>query len=69
MNEWEPIETAPKDGTLILAYNGKNPYIAFYGRVNSTEQLGWLGGHCRICHIDIPTYWIPLPKSPEAENQ
>ena len=64
MSEWQDIETAPRDGTLVLAWSGRAPLIAYWGRDNALNPLGWIGGHCRINHIDQPTHWMPLPAPP-----
>jgi hypothetical protein len=59
INGWQPIETAPKDGTTILLYC---PFgTGFY--------LGWWSGaRFEICTVgrteylrcDDATYWMPL---------
>jgi hypothetical protein len=70
--EWQPIETAPKDGTEILTWGGKFPmqrfYIAHYAEGGGEDQPrfgpGWfyLSSHhfYSECH---PTHWM-LPKPP-----
>ena len=51
-NQWQDIETAPKDGRLIMLYNGR---IITYGYYNSDGK---------IMYSDQPTHWMPLPKPP-----
>ena len=59
--EWQPIETAPKDGTAILAWDGICiECIKFRGGLWVTtwehdEEYSELGG---------PTHWMPLPAPP-----
>lgn len=67
--EWQPIETAPKDGTRILAWDGRSIHVAYWGWDNPANRLAWLGGHCRIDHIDQPTHWMPLPEPPRQEEK
>lgn len=80
---WQPIETAPKDGTALLVMrniwpgtktgraedcNGHNTYVAGYW---SSENEGrWM------CYMDQirdpecpiePTHWMPLPQPPETQ--
>jgi hypothetical protein len=63
---WRPIETAPKDGSLILVWDGRGYGVAFWGRCGSPmNRLAWIGGHCKIDHIDQPTRWMPLPEPPK----
>jgi hypothetical protein len=58
---WQPIETAPRDGTTIHIRQGSfMPHHAFWrdGRWCSVEYMG--------CYR--PTHWAPctLPEPPEA---
>jgi hypothetical protein len=60
VNTWQPIATAPKDGTEILAWPVEDSVgIVYFG--GSEWQL-W-GGYS---NFDIePTHWQPLPEPPE----
>ncbi len=63
---WEPIETAPKDGTHILLYIEGIVIEGFYN--NGGWQGGSLSEHgCGCCGSpnDDPTHWMPLPDKPE----
>lgn len=67
---WQPIETAPKDGTVVLAVTveAQNPKA----RLAWFEGEGWV----RIWKSENfvidgplrwrPTHWMPLPASPAA---
>lgn len=81
MTDWQPIETAPRDGTVIL-------FLTEESRVESGcwvdaeilgSDAGWLSGSGwtmpgrsfgdpRHHHppIDPPTHWMPLPAPPVA---
>ena len=55
---WQPIETAPKDGQLVMIWN-KSYKIALQGRWEG-EDTGWVGDDV----ILFPTHWRPLPAPP-----
>ncbi|BBL73985.1 hypothetical protein [Methylomagnum ishizawai] len=67
---WRPIETAPKDGTEILAYltttcqSIKHMDVIHYGRVGLEEKDRWLTNDAGEVY-SIPYYWMPLPEKPE----
>lgn len=72
MAEWKPIETAPKDGTEILAYgiftgeiNGKYgaPQAAVVHRVG--DQWHTTVGDYYSCICDA-THWMPIPELPNG---
>lgn len=61
--DWQPIETAPTDGTRILMC-GKGGKIAdgYYGQPDgwaNPKQFVWPYIHAN------PTHWMPLPEPPK----
>lgn len=73
MSEWQSIETAPKDGTVLLLY---------YPPVGGAPFDGWIEGwwfsspkkiddgwETIIGTVGEPTYWLPNPGEPEAPTE
>lgn len=63
--EWRAIETAPKDWTTLILFNGEDVFAGYY----SCEDGGydcWMEdqgmGSCQVW----PTHWMPLPSPPVA---
>ena len=65
-DKWLPIETAPKDGTPILAFMPEeNPEFSFmYVMVYDAVTSDWreAAGECYSQYV--PTHWMPLPAPP-----
>lgn len=74
--EWQPIETAPKDGTAFLA-------IEAFSRVDEEDNLhpgdcevvkwsktadGWIAFGVKLGSFE-PTHWMPLPPPPDTPSQ
>lgn len=62
--QWKPIETAPKDGSSILVFNGKTGAVHWDG-------AGWVAGiSCSNGSAfylgNPPTHWMPLPPPPPS---
>jgi len=58
-NEWQPIDTAPKDGTEILAYCSYD-IDSYYILAHFKDEL-WVADN------DLsysPDHWMPLPEPP-----
>lgn len=78
--EWQPIETAPQDGTRVLLYGqfageisaeveGTGIYIGWYAFSNGggTDYPGYdwyVVGGDAYMTWCKPTYWMPLPNPP-----
>lgn len=59
--EWQPIETAPKDGSYVQLYRPETQFIGYYGGINS----GWIINAPGLSAIyPPPTHWQPLPDPP-----
>jgi hypothetical protein len=80
MSEWQPIETAPKDGTWVLLSGGGIDY-GWGGGTIPTAVVGqytdYLNGGTKKPHWQFawydggyygeylePTHWMPLPAPP-----
>jgi Protein of unknown function (DUF551) len=58
---WQPIDTAPKDGTPIFGYWPLSDGPAF-DVIWWDEHLQWTDGDF---HFHKPTHWQPLPEAPK----
>lgn len=62
MSAWQPIETAPRDGSHILCYA---PMLQFVGYCTPSGVWCYMAPGVPIAPIQ-PTHWLSLPKPPEA---
>ena len=77
MNDWQPIETAPKNQS-VLVYNG-NMFVAWF-QDDATDPFRWKEEESDLnlcwCVSDNRngpfllrgsklTHWVPLPESPK----
>jgi hypothetical protein len=69
MSDWQPIETAPKDGAWILLRGESGyvnrPYRAHVGRWVTGRDGGWWEESEDAYFTDDgdePTHWMPLPE-------
>jgi hypothetical protein len=70
MTDWQPIETAPKDGTSVLVYGPwkgefsqlKHPHEIWRGHCHPVSKLWFISGTLEF--VD-PTHWMPLPEPPK----
>ena len=76
MDKWQPIETAPKDGTGVLLYRNMPFSSGEVYEVVSVYWAEWLE-NWRACGTEEVvdqygepfTHWMPLPAPPEeSEN-
>lgn len=60
--EWQPIETAPKDGTefLVFCTDDGHSYICFCNYLAG----GYWNPDAEVGGKLNPTHWMPLPKPP-----
>lgn len=80
---WQPIESAPKDGTEIIAMyihvETQIVHNAFYMTAsdfeeNDSEYIGWWSydksevGRVFLNDWMTPTHWIPLPAVSETQS-
>jgi hypothetical protein len=65
MTEWQPIETAPKDGSdvlLTVVYRGTLPVTRLGAwRQFRPGQYDWLQHHTFEKFTGDVTHWMPLP--------
>ena len=59
--EWQPIETAPRDGTIIIVKGG---IAHWYNEAWRTLAGVEYPGHSIQWEVE---YWMPLPKKPITE--
>lgn len=70
--DWQPIETAPKDGTQILAYaegsRGLN-YFSVAEWATAKDYAPRSVADWFWAYAIRPTHWMPLPAPPSERRQ
>jgi hypothetical protein len=73
---WQPIESAPKDGTVVDVWLGDadDEDVEFYCTPGTRRSCGWAwkldkfrpvaGLHVLVVTVR-PTHWMPLPEPPK----
>ena len=70
---WQPIETAPKDGTVILLYSPEKwdsdgMWIGWWFDEGDSREHGWYDSESASHKASFlngePTHWHPLPEPP-----
>jgi hypothetical protein len=71
--QWQPIETAPKDGTDVMVWDGEVRTLSTWGKTAHVPIYGWL----QIAWADPedadlmypqPTHWMPLPSAQKIDH-
>lgn len=65
MSNWQPIETAPKDGTRVLLWSrGFLPMLGAWLEHTGMayQKPAWWSNNVPI--IPQPTHWFPIPTPP-----
>ena len=61
MSEWQPIETAPRDGTVIITkISDENGERNFQPLLNDGNSLWYFPDRSMYCYYR-PTHWRPMP--------
>ena len=77
MMEWQHIESAPRDGTWIIAWDGKSVQPVCWAEGYPDEYNGWAYGSAYwggtlyegVNEVsEHPTHWMPLPPPPTGEK-
>ncbi len=71
--QWQPIETAPKDGTSILVvdHGGTVREAGWWDRwYGDTSNPGWMIANCDEEYgiYVAATHWMPLPPPPGGDH-
>ncbi len=70
---WQPIETAPKDGTRFMAWHkGRVELFRWQSDDGTNRPVGWRDGFIYVYlegDDDGPIYWMPLPTAPNGEKR
>jgi hypothetical protein len=65
VSNWQPIETAPKDGTIVLGCSGTgDDYEVYEMAWIENVEFTWTDPH--YGGVYGPTHWMPRPRPPAA---
>ena len=65
---WRPIDSAPRDGTVVLVWTREGCQLACYYLGHSGRPGGWVEKDANYLLTEdttgLPTHWMPLPAAP-----
>lgn len=62
--QWQPIETAPKDGTHILGFDSGEAQIITWDNYDNSWMV-----YPQLMFDVTPTHWQPLPPTPATAGE
>lgn len=70
--EWQPIETAPRDGTFIDVWSRNHRTCdVFWSDIENTWCIE--GYHPEeptpLARYPAPSHWMPIPEAPKGESR
>jgi hypothetical protein len=75
MNGWQPIETAPKDGSLVLLHIASRGFRLARWRTSYGDEAepswtdeAWKAIQYCPCDLGVPIFWT-LPPEPPAPTE
>ena len=72
MSEWQPMETAPTSGQVLLFMNGGAMVVGQWVKEMTTGEIRWfiaqLPDNDRLI-VKNPLYWMKLPNPPELTEE
>lgn len=63
---WKPIETAPKDGTDVLVWDGSEIFLVWWDSKAEGGDGIWVRGDHSM-HRPV-THWMALPQPPKTDK-
>lgn len=67
--DWQPIETAPQNGTRVLTYGQDYGFMQWWDGTEYGSEGFWTHSDEVLADIDPspeqPTHWMPLPEPPQ----
>jgi hypothetical protein len=64
-NQWQPIETAPKDDTIIDIWTPNDGRLTNYRRAQlSPTNIFYEPVESGVCCVRDATHWMPIPNPP-----
>ena len=61
-NNWQPIETAPTKGKILLFTPGRGVEVGYWYESELMWDRGWSSK--KMQRSELPTHWMPLPTPP-----
>ena len=64
---WQPMDTAPKDGRIVLGYDPKATKLKHKLMYFHQTRDGGFWRNSAASGTVMPTHWMPLPEPPKEK--
>lgn len=70
MSDWQPVETVPRDGTVVLRPHRAWGALAVSWRPDVNPMFPWVNGDYAAAWPEeaFAPYWLPRPEPPQSSD-